>query len=289
MSLPASAEGLATHPSTHQAAPIQQTTTPINVAYLQKLVQNKNRPTVAWAVLGDDLAMLDSNCMTQLQNLHSDSVKTLRVRCETCWRKSPGNKYDAVGRVCKTNQAGDLAGHCAGRDHFAAHLEYNPINVAMMKSRTLNAVGKLRSTVSEYSDWEQGDKKSRAPPKPTYSSNEIDHLEARVNDVDMDNITAAATKEMKSAYCKAFDFGMGSKSSTRGSGVNKIRNLKPNFPMATATVTVIRPPPISVPPDQLPTNAPPPDRVMRQTSFLQCLQNRAKTTDHFFNKSNTSA
>merc|ERR1712166_659144 len=121
------------------------------------------------------------------------------------------------GRSCKLNQVSDFTSHCASQDHFQAHLQYNPVSIEMMKSRVLEAVGALHVKLSEYAKWVAGGKQGHARRKaPACTAEVLDQLQARVCAPELTDVD-----EMKLLYTQAFEYGMGSRASTRMKGFKK--------------------------------------------------------------------
>lgn len=256
---------------------------------------DKLRPTIAWAVVTDsDLSSHHTNCLRQLPSQPGDDAKTIRFRCLTCFKYAqPGNQLDAVGRIVKANQASDVASHCAGQGHLKAHLKNYPVSTQEMCARILNTTPALRALLQEYAVWFADPKKKGKKRAPSYTSDELDVIEQGVNVVDVGHMET----NVLALYSATFDFGMGSKASTRGAGARKPKaNQQQQQPFRAAPVNTpvsTLPPPVEPPDHNLPTN--PTLRTAtrqnnpRQPDFLQQLQSRANNHAHFFNKRSTSA
>ena len=197
-----------------QAITLSDDETPIDPDFLQKVLQG---PTSAWAVLNGDLSLPHNNCLVQLPQLPEETNTCIRVRCKTCWRRAPGNIYDAMGRTCKLNQVSDVTSHCASQDHFQAHLQFNPVSVKLMKSRVLEDVATLRVKLSDYTERVAGGKQGHSMRKaPTCTAEVLDQLQSSVCAPELTDVDV-----MKLLYTQAFEYGMGSRASTRIKGFKK--------------------------------------------------------------------
>ena len=261
--------------------------------FLCKLIADKSRPTVAWAVLtGEDLSAHHLNCLRQLPSSENDKPKTFRIRCLTCYKTSlPAQSLDVVGRVAKLTQPSDFASHCGSQTHFQCHVESNPISSNEMRSRIRNACPLLRATLAEYAAWLLSTEKKGKKRAPTYTNRDLDNVEREVEDIDV-NALGAKTK-LLALYSHVFDLGMGSKASTRGAGVSRKPKANPcyHFRLAHAQTEAPNIPPRQPPDPTVTTTEPPTTRqaAPRHQDFIHQLEQRSKSTSHFFTKRNTSA
>lgn len=143
-------------------------------------------------------------CFAQLPLKPSDAPNDLRYTCAVCVKCNPQGQQTWKA---PTTQMDLLKKHAGTWTHFAAFQKMFPLSDDSMRTRILGVIPSLQTTLVSYASYLNSlPTGRRAKSGPMY------------NTVDLQQLQIDAMSKPSAAYWKAYCYGMGSATGTRGAG-----------------------------------------------------------------------